>query len=187
VEAQELYVRTEQMAAKLDPKKAFADWERNLDTHRLETTGCLLRYSETKQLEVNFNFQIESVYQELLGLENLGFSPSFRITLQCTKSHHFYSMASSLAATVKQYNALYASVRYAIELDRRMDLSELISSLFVLRFLELLFSFPSFLLFFSFFIFSFFFSFFFFFLFFLFFLLLLLICVIYSSRVILIL
>jgi hypothetical protein len=108
-----LHVRTEQMACRLDAGTAFAAWEKSLDLQSLENNGCLLRYStDDATLDVDFNFGVESVYDELLGLEDLGFSPSFRVTLLCTKSHHFFAMATSLTAAVKQYNALYSSIRY---------------------------------------------------------------------------
>lgn len=117
------------MAARLDTKKAFADWEKNLDVHSLENNGCLLRQAEGAALEVDFNFSVEAVYEELLGLGDLGFSPSFRITMLCMKSHHFHATALGLTTAVKKYNALYSSIRYeSIVIDeiRSLELSSLV-------------------------------------------------------------
>jgi hypothetical protein len=109
-EAQQLHVQIEQLSTKLDSTKAFSNWEKQLESRDLEIKGNLLRYNESV-LVVDFNFEIDEIYQELHRLEELGFSPSFRITMLCTKAHHFNPMATALFTAVKKFNLIHSTIR----------------------------------------------------------------------------
>lgn len=81
-----------------------------MSSQDLEIKGNLLKYADS-QLIVDFNFEIDMIYQEISRLEELGFSPSFRITMLANKGHHLYPMATALSEAVKKCNLLQSSIR----------------------------------------------------------------------------
>lgn len=76
----------------------------------LEIKGNLFKYVDSV-LVVDFNFDIDSIYQEIARLEEIGFSPSFRITMLSNKGHHLYPMALVLSEAIKKCNSLQISIR----------------------------------------------------------------------------